>query len=531
MNRFAILAAMGAAVIVAALLLNYAINRSEVGDNTAPALTPSAQTAATSAAGTAASTTATTGATTGATAGSNAAATGTGTNAGTAATGTGTSTSTTGTSTTGTSTAGASTSAASTTGAATTGAATTGTTTTGSSTTGTAATGTTAATGSGTAAATTTGTTAAIGGTTTTTQATGATGSSEQTAASGGTQTTGTGEAAAPATGSSAAASSGGTATGTAPAASTGSGETVASATTGTSAATTSTEAGPQPIKPSFDIVRVNPDGGLVIAGRAAPQSTVTVTSDGQVIGKATVDANGEWVLAPDTKLQPGNHQISITSQSGTEKALPSDDIVVVVVPQPKATGQTEGQTQTASTEPQQQALAVVVPRSDQGSTVLQAPNPPHSGQLVLQSVDYDADGRLIIGGQAPPKAEVRAYLDNAFIGSAITDENGHWHIKPTGTVASGLHTLRIDEVDPSGKVVARVESPFSRAQALNVAAGDQLVVVQPGNSLWLIATRTYGSGFRYTVIYQANKGQINDPDLIYPGQVFKLPAPATASP
>jgi nucleoid-associated protein YgaU len=91
-----------------------------------------------------------------------------------------------------------------------------------------------------------------------------------------------------------------------------------------------------------------------------------------------------------------------------------------------------------------------------------------------------------------------------------------------------GLHSLRIDEVDANGKVVARVESPFSRAQPVDVSAGNQVVVVQPGNSLWLIASRTYGSGFRYTVIYQANKGQISDPDLIYPGQVFKLPSGTT---
>ncbi len=47
---------------------------------------------------------------------------------------------------------------------------------------------------------------------------------------------------------------------------------------------------------------------------------------------------------------------------------------------------------------------------------------------------------------------------------------------------------------------------------------------MQPGNSLWRIARRTYGQGIMYTVIYQANGQQIFDPDLIYPGQVFVLP-------
>ncbi len=55
-------------------------------------------------------------------------------------------------------------------------------------------------------------------------------------------------------------------------------------------------------------------------------------------------------------------------------------------------------------------------------------------------------------------------------------------------------------------------------------------VVVQPGNSLWRIARRSYGSGWDYTVIYEANREQIRNPDLIYPGQVFALPAPPTAT-
>jgi nucleoid-associated protein YgaU len=57
-------------------------------------------------------------------------------------------------------------------------------------------------------------------------------------------------------------------------------------------------------------------------------------------------------------------------------------------------------------------------------------------------------------------------------------------------------------------------------------------VVVQPGNNLWQISRGTYGRGAAYTVIYQANKGQIRDPDLIYPGQIFMLPRPgAEATP
>ena len=65
---------------------------------------------------------------------------------------------------------------------------------------------------------------------------------------------------------------------------------------------------------------------------------------------------------------------------------------------------------------------------------------------------------------------------------------------------------------------------PFQRAAGALPSAADGLVIVQPGNSLWRIAKRSYGAGVRYAEIYGANRGQIADPDLIYPGQVFELP-------
>ena len=65
---------------------------------------------------------------------------------------------------------------------------------------------------------------------------------------------------------------------------------------------------------------------------------------------------------------------------------------------------------------------------------------------------------------------------------------------------------------------------PFKKSiPVADIPVGD-VVLVQPGNSLWRLARRTYGSGLRYTDIYDANRDQTRDPNLIYPGQVFVLP-------
>ena len=50
---------------------------------------------------------------------------------------------------------------------------------------------------------------------------------------------------------------------------------------------------------PSFDVVRIGPDGNAVIAGRAEPNSKVRIREGEEVIGEATADERGEWVVLP----------------------------------------------------------------------------------------------------------------------------------------------------------------------------------------------------------------------------------------
>ena len=273
---------------------------------------------------------------------------------------------------------------------------------------------------------------------------------------------------------------------------------------------------------PTFDIVRVTPEGGLVAAGRSAADSSVTLRVDGTPFETVDSDARGEWVMLPEERLAPGTHELGLLARLPDGSMLESTDVVVVVVPTPEqiAAGGTEGQ-----------ALAVILPNGE-GATpeLLQGPEPApgegiSSGDLSIDSVDYDEDGNVVIGGRAPVGSELRLYLDNELIGTAEADTSGRWTIQPQMAIEPGLHALRVDNVAEDGKVIARVETPFQRDDLGGTLAQGQAVVVQPGNSLWRIARRVYGEGLRYTVIYEANRAQIRDPDLIYPGQVFAMPS------
>jgi hypothetical protein len=63
---------------------------------------------------------------------------------------------------------------------------------------------------------------------------------------------------------------------------------------------------------PSFDLVRVEPDGAAVIAGRAAPYAELILLHNGEPIGKATADWAGEWAFVTDRPFAAERHTITI---------------------------------------------------------------------------------------------------------------------------------------------------------------------------------------------------------------------------
>ncbi len=280
----------------------------------------------------------------------------------------------------------------------------------------------------------------------------------------------------------------------------------------------------PGPPPPSFDVVRIAGDGLGVIAGRAPVGARVTLYSNGEPILTGTTDGRGEWVLTTDNEsFAPGSHELTLIAHLVDGSELFSPAPVVVVVP--------ERPTSVAAADRASKPLIVQLPaETKQASRILQKPPPdpaaPRAGDLSIDTVDYDESGNVVLSGSAPSGAKVQTYVDNQPIGSAVTGAKRSWQVSPEASVAPGQYTLRVDQVAADGKVVARVEVPFTRVERTKLADATGRVIVQPGNSLWRIARRVYGTGMKFTVIYEANADQIRNPDLIYPGQVFSVPTP-----
>jgi LysM domain len=266
---------------------------------------------------------------------------------------------------------------------------------------------------------------------------------------------------------------------------------------------------------PTFDIVRVDKRGTAVIAGRAEPGAKISLQANGKTIASTLAGQNGDWTIILNEPLEPGAIEFSLTMEGDDGRKVRSDQVVVVSVPHGR-----------------NKRPLVVLGRPGGPSRVLQSPDDDkQTGPLALEAVDYDRAGGVIFSGRALPGSGVRVLANNHLLGETRANAQGRWVLDGIEPLAPGVYELQVDQVGPDGHVTAVIALPFERAnpQAITDAPPGS-VIVQPGNSLWRIARRLYGSGWQYTIIYRANAGKIRDADMIYPGQVFTIPDNAAGS-
>ncbi len=348
----------------------------------------------------------------------------------------------------------------------------------------------------------------------------------------------------------------------------------------------------PAPTPPSFDLVRVEKDGSALVAGSAAPGASVSLRVTGAELAAVPADGQGKFVamfnLAPSAA--PRVLSMSMALADGT--VVPADATVVigptvapaVVAEVPEAiaaTGEAVADAEVAAAEPAAEPVAEPVAEApaallvtEDGAKVLQSAaevSPELVANVTIDTITYTDAGAVQLAGRGTAERVVRLYLDNAQVAETPIVAMGDWAVT-LPEVAPGVYVLRADQLDGTGKVTSRFETPFKRetVEALAAASGaaetaaeetqatsaqtgqsetaatdgdissseagteaageptavsPTTVTVQPGFTLWRIATENLGDGIRYVQVFEANKDQIRDPDLIYPGQVFTIPA------
>lgn len=245
---------------------------------------------------------------------------------------------------------------------------------------------------------------------------------------------------------------------------------------------------------PEFDLVRVEPTGEAVVAGRAEPGSTVRLRVAGETLGQATADANGQFVILPKD-LPAGDHLLTLDVAPAAGGAGPSSKQTVSVRIPPGG----KGEVVIALTAPDQptkilsDGLKPTIP-PDRGPAP-QAARPdgaaPAAGatqadpalkgpaEIVIRTVEAEEGGAFYASGVGTPGADVRLYLNGSFVAEVRPGQDGRWSLRIEKGMVPGQYAVRADLLaEGSPKVAARAEVPFLYEAAPKQVASAPVVPV-----------------------------------------------------
>ncbi len=321
---------------------------------------------------------------------------------------------------------------------------------------------------------------------------------------------------------------------------------------------------------PLFDVLRVQADGSVVIAGKADKDSHVEVVSGADVLGSAKTEANGDFAIILAETLRPGDYQLVLRSTMPDGRVATSIQTATVSIPE-KLTGpvlalvEEPGKPSRIITVPEKTAeIAAATPAADApaasttATTEIAKPADAAAApatEVAIEAVEIEGD-KIFIAGKVKGAATVRLFANDVLLGDTKPGEGDRFlaelvHAMPVGDYIIRAEGLAVDGVT----IVAKASVPFQRVAGDNVAASTapvdsakpadatsttpaatlavvaeakKSVIIHRGDTLWQISRRVYGRGVRYSTIYLANKEAVDDPNRIYPGQVMTLPAKTT---
>ena len=150
---------------------------------------------------------------------------------------------------------------------------------------------------------------------------------------------------------------------------------------------------------------------------------------------------------------------------------------------------------------------------------------------IQIRSLSWENKSTLRLSGFASGGYSMRAYFDDQFIASielysAPTDNKAYrWSMVAEALMQPNInYPLLAELIDKNGNIIKKSSINVS-LEALAIGEdGSEMMVIHKGDALWRIAYRAYGQGVRYVDIFKRNNERINDPNLIFPNQIFAIP-------
>lgn len=252
---------------------------------------------------------------------------------------------------------------------------------------------------------------------------------------------------------------------------------------------------------PEFDIVRIEKEGNVVIAGRWMPHKNISVMVNGRVIATERTNFDGEFAYSTQTAWDAGNYTIVLV---GNDPEIKSNESVFVYI----------------SENGPQNSVSLLMTKD--GSTLLQMPSSLQDNDLTVSKIDYLDSGRIVVTGDGLPRLRVSLSLNDEYVGFARVSDYKHFGLgADVGELTPGQeYSLTVRMHDGDGRTVGYVFHKFTMPEM--TGDDDTYYTVRRGDCLWIIARNFMRRGILFSII--AERNGIKNPDLIYPQQLLQVP-------
>ena len=296
-------------------------------------------------------------------------------------------------------------------------------------------------------------------------------------------------------------------------------------------------------VTPAFDLLRVEPDGSTVIAGRGQPNTRLEIRNGETVVATTDIGPSGDFAAVFDQPLAAGDYQLTLNTKDDKGDTKTSEEVATVSVPKdgggdllamvsrpgeasrlitvPEAAqkaageavetaqataGEKAGDVAAAAGDVPETENAKVAATGEEAATQATQPAGADTAQPAADTADAAAKAqarvsavelegeRMFVAGTARPNALVRIYADDKLVGEAKADEAGRYVVDGRIALSVGRHTVRADVMNADGsKVDFRASVPFDRPEGEQVAVvAQENAATNAGPGLGLIGGGTF---------------------------------------
>ena len=254
-------------------------------------------------------------------------------------------------------------------------------------------------------------------------------------------------------------------------------------------------------IELTFDIVRLDKTGDVVIAGKTIPNIKVDILDGNEILASVFSDSNGDWVWISENPLPEGIKRFNLKHFDGEHEFFSHQNIIIL--------------------REKNNYLSSKILKFSKSSSIEIINNNKKILGLSLDIAEYLDEDSLMLTGRTKPNAKVKLFFSDNFIKDSTSDNRGVWKVELKNFEFTNNNLIVTTEIE--GQKIKLKTKIFEKKIDPNFIF-EKEVIVKNGNSLWRIARKTLGGGVYYSEIYKSNMKEIENPDLIFPGQVFNIP-------